>query len=132
MKTILFVEDDPIIVQVYRGPLTNRGFRVEVAEDGLVALKALPPLRPDLVVLDVMLPKVDGNYVLKYIRSQPGLMNTKVIILSNASIADAAREALAQDPDAVFLKSQCTPGLLTEKINELLGLTPPSAPNPPK
>jgi CheY-like chemotaxis protein len=132
MKTILFVEDDPIIVHVYRGPLKNRGFQVDLAEDGLAAMKVLLQLRPDLVLLDVMLPKVDGNYVLKFIRSRPELKATKVIILSNASIADAASEALSQHPDAVFLKSQCTPALLAEKINELLGVTPPPAPSRPQ
>jgi CheY-like chemotaxis protein len=126
MKTILMVEDDPLIVQVYRGPLKNRGFNVEVAEDGLVAMKGLLQWRPDLVVLDVMMPKVDGAYVMKFIRSRPELEATKIIVLSNASIADAGTGTVAQNPDAVFLKGQCTPSLLAEKINELLGL-----PNPP-
>lgn len=132
MKTILIVEDDPIIVQVYRTALAKRGFQVEVAEDGLVALKGILQLRPDLVLLDVMMPKVDGTYVLKFIHSRPELHDTKVIILSNATIADAAKAALAEHPDAVFLKSQCTPSLLTEKINQLLGTSQPSAPAAPQ
>jgi CheY-like chemotaxis protein len=125
MKTILIVEDDPIIVQVYRAALKKRGFQVDVAEDGLVAMKNLLQLRPDLVLLDVMMPKVDGSYVLKFIRSRPELTATKVIILSNASFADAGSEAVSQHPDAIFLKSQCTPGVLAEKINELLGIAAP-------
>jgi DNA-binding response OmpR family regulator len=121
MKTILFVEDDPVIVQVYRGPLQQRGFEVQVAEDGLVAMKGILQLRPDLVLLDVVMPKVDGKYVLNFIRSRSELKATKVIILSVATYADAGAEAVAQRPDAFFLKSQCTPSLLVEKINELLG-----------
>lgn len=129
MKKILIVEDDPIIVQVYRGALNRRGFQVEVAEDGLVAMKNILQLQPDLVVLDVMMPKVDGTYVLKFIRSRPELKNTKVIVLSNASIADAGSATVAQNPDAVFLKSQCTPALLADKIHELLqDANPPAAP----
>ena len=123
MKTILFVEDDPIIVKVYRGPLSNAGFQVEVAEDGLVALKNILQLCPDLVLLDVMMPKVDGTYVLKFIRSRPELKNTKVIILYNASLADIGKEVLAQNPDHVFLKSQATPKELVKAVNELLGGT---------
>ena len=92
MKHIYLVEDDPIIIQVYCTALRKRGFLVTVAEDGLVAMKGLSQLCPDLVVLDVMMPKVDGTYVLKYIRSRPELSGTKVIILSNASIADAGSE----------------------------------------
>ena len=121
MKTILFVEDDPIIVQVYRGPLKNAGYRVEVAEDGLAALRIILQLRPALVLLDVMMPKMDGTYVLKFIHSRPELKDTKVIVLSNAANADVARDMLAQNPDRVFLKSQSTPKEMVKTVHELLG-----------
>ncbi|MGA2246337.1 MAG: response regulator [Verrucomicrobiota bacterium] len=131
MKTLMIVEDDPVIVQVYRDALQRRGFAVEVAEDGLVAMRNLLQLRPDLVVLDVMMPKVDGVYVLKFIRSRPELKHTRVVVLSNATIADVGSPVLAQNPDGVFLKSQCTPSLLAAKINELLGIAEPPAPTEP-
>jgi len=132
VKTILLVEDDPIIVQVYRSALQRRGFQVEVAEDGLVGMKIILQLHPDLVVLDVLMPKMDGTYVLKFIHDRPELKGTKVIVLSNASIADAGSPILALNPDGVFLKSQCTPTLLTGKINELLGISEPEVPAQPK
>jgi CheY-like chemotaxis protein len=121
MKTILFVDDDPIIIQVYRPALASAGFRVEVAGDGLEAMRAALQLRPDLVLLDVIMPKVDGKYVLKYIRSRPELKHTRVIILSDASLADAGKEAVAQNPDRVLLKSQSTPKELLKAVNDLLG-----------
>ena len=121
MKTILLVDDDPIIVQVYRGPLQRGGYNVEVAEDGLVAMRLLVPLQPDVVVLDVMMPKVDGQYVLQYIRSKADLQHTKVIVLSNAAMADAGKTTMVQTPDRVFLKSEITPKELLKSINELLG-----------
>lgn len=120
MKTILFIENDPLIIQIYRGSLEKGGFRVEVAEDGLIAMKALLPLKPCVVLLDIMLPKVDGAYVLKFIRSRPEFKATKVIVLSEASLADLAQEVLALKPDVVFLKSQCTPSRLIAAIDELL------------
>jgi len=132
MKHILFVEDDPVIVQVYRGPLQQRGFEVHVAEDGLVAMKGILQLRPDLVLLDVVMPKVDGKYVLNFIRSRPELKATKVIILSVATYADVGAEAVAQHPDAFFLKSQCTPSLLLETITRLLEGGEPPSPLPPQ
>jgi CheY-like chemotaxis protein len=121
VKTILFVEDDPIIVQVYRSALLKAGFQVDLAADGLDAMKMVLQLRPDLVLLDVLMPKVDGTYVLKFIRSRPELKATKVIILSNATIADAGHAAVSQNPDRAFLKSQSTPKELIGVINELLG-----------
>ena len=120
MKTILFVEDDPIIIQVYRGPLVGGGYRVEVAEDGLVAMRVMPQLRPDLVVLDIMLPKINGPYVLKYIRSRPELSATKVIVLSDATDVAAAKEMVALNPDGAFLKSHMTPRELLKEISVLL------------
>lgn len=129
MKTVMIVDDDPVTVQVYRGALERRGFDVRVAEDGLVAMKNILQWRPNLVVLDVMMPKVDGAYVLKFIHSRLELKDTRIIVLSNASLADAGNPVLAQKPDAVFLKSQCTPDLLAAKINEVLAVAaPPESP----
>jgi CheY-like chemotaxis protein len=130
-KIILLVDDNPLVVMAYRGALERRGFRVETAADGLDAMKKVLPLKPDLVVLDLLMPKVDGTYVLKFIHSHAELKSVRVIVLSDASIADAAQPALAQNPDAVFLKSQCTASRLVDKINELLGIVNPPAPTPP-
>ena len=120
MKTILIVDDDPLIVQVYRGPLQRGGYQVEVAMDGLAAMKMLLQVRPDVVLLDVLMPKVDGAYVLEYIRSRPELKATKVLVLSDAAMADAGRTTVTQNPDRVFMKSEATPKVLLESINELL------------
>jgi CheY-like chemotaxis protein len=133
MKTILFVEDDAVIVQAYRMGLERAGFRVEVAKDGLDAMKILLLLKPNLVLLDLMMPKLNGADVLKYIRSTPALKATPVIILSNASIADLGQEAIAFGADRVFLKALCTPRQLIGAADELLNsmaLSPqPAVPN---
>ena len=126
MKTILFVEDDAVIVQAYRMGLERAGFRVEVAKDGLDAMKILLLLKPNLVLLDLMMPKLNGADVLKYIRSTPALKSTPVIILSNASIADQGQEAMALGADRVFLKALCTPRQLIGAANELLNSMAPS------
>ena len=121
MKKILYVEDNALIVQVYRMALLRKGFQVEVAEDGLIAAKMLSKAKPDLVLLDLMIPKFTGTDLIKYIRSTPALKSMPVIILSDASKADLAMEAIASGVDRVFLKSQCTPAKLIDAINELLG-----------
>jgi len=123
MKTIFLVEDDAVVVHVYRAKFLREGFRVEVAEDGLVALKMLPTLRPDIVVLDLMMPKLNGVDVLKYIRSNPDLKATPVIILSNASMTSLAGAAAAIGAEKALVKSSCTPGQLIEVINNLLSGT---------
>jgi CheY-like chemotaxis protein len=120
MKTILFIEDDPVVVKVYGAKFERDGFRVEVAEDGLVAMKTLLKVKPDLVILDLMMPKLNGVDVLKYIRATPELKAIPVIILSNAHMTFLAQEAAAIGAEKALLKSSCTPGRLIEVIQGLL------------
>jgi CheY-like chemotaxis protein len=120
MKTIFLVEDDAVVVKVYRAKFEREGFRVEVAEDGLAAMKNLARVKPDVVVLDLMMPKLNGVDVLKYIRATPELKATPVIILSNAHMTFLAQEAAAIGAEKALLKSSCTPGRLIEVINDLL------------
>ena len=123
MKTIFLIEDDAVVVKVYGAKFEREGFRVEVATDGLVALKMLLAVRPDIVILDLMMPKLNGVDVLKYIRSTPELKKTPVIILSNAHMTSLAQEAAAIGAEKALLKSSCTPGKLLEVINSLLSGT---------
>jgi len=134
MKTILHVEDDALIVHIYRQALIRAGFEVEVAADGLIASKMLFKKRPDVVVLDLLMPKLAGADVIKFMRSTPALKSTPVIILSDASIADLGIEAITLGAERVFLKSQCSPNLLITAINEILGgdLPAPSITVPPQ
>jgi CheY-like chemotaxis protein len=120
MKTIFLVEDDPVVVKVYGAKFEREGFHVEVAEDGLIALKMLSTAKPDIVVLDLMMPKLNGVDVLKYIRSTPALKATPVIILSNAHMTSLAQEAAAIGAEKALLKSSCTPIQLLKVINGLL------------
>ena len=134
MKTILHVEDDALIVHIYRQALIRAGFEVEVAADGLIASKMLFKKRPDVVVLDLLMPKLAGADVIKFMRSTPALKSTPVIILSDASIADLGIEAITLGAERVFLKSQCSPNQLITAINEILGgdLPVPSVTAPPQ
>ena len=125
MKTILFVDDNPIVVQAYRMALERAGYKVETAADGLAAMKVLLTLKPDAVLLDLMMPVVDGKYVLKYIRSEPELKSTRVIVLSDATVADRGLEVRDLNPDRLLLKSECTPKLLNDTLAELLGESGP-------
>jgi CheY-like chemotaxis protein len=119
MKTIFFVEDDPVVVKVYGAKFEREGFLVVVAKDGLEAMKILAAVRPDVVVLDLMMPKLNGRDVLKYIRSIPTLKATRVIIFSNAHKTSVAQAAAEFGVEKALLKSSCTPGQLLEAINDL-------------
>jgi DNA-binding response OmpR family regulator len=120
MTTIFLIEDNAVVVQAYRAKFLREGFHVEVAEDGLVALKMLSTIKPDVIVLDLMIPKLNGVDVLKYIRSNPASKTTPVIILSDAQMSRLAQEAAAIGAEIALLKSSCTPGQLVKVINDLL------------
>ena len=122
MKTIFLIEDDPVVVKVYGAKFEREGFGVEAAPDGLVALKMLAAVKPDVVVLDLMMPKLNGADVLKFIRSTPALKAIPVIILTNAymTMSSLAQQAAAIGAERALLKSSCTPGQLIEVINDLL------------
>jgi DNA-binding response OmpR family regulator len=124
-RTILFVEDDAVVLTTYRNLLQREGFRIESAQDGLEALKALSQATPDLVVLDLMLPKFDGADVLKFIRADPRLKVVPIIIFSNAQITDFAEDAITRQ----LRKTDCTPSILVQTIQEMLTDTPGNLPN---
>ena len=123
-KKILFVEDDPVVLTLYRNRLQREGFEVLFAEDGEVALNILSRVRPDLVVLDLMLPKVNGVDVLKHIRADERLKSMPVLILSNAYMTELAQKAMQSGANKGMLKTECTPARLVEAIQDMLGYDP--------
>ncbi|MGP8022205.1 MAG: response regulator, partial [Limisphaerales bacterium] len=123
-KTIVFVEDNPTVLMAYRNCLERQGFHVEPARDGLEAMKIFARLAPDLVVLDLMLPKFSGADVLKFTQSNPRLKGVPVVILSTSSITDPAEEHILERAHKRLLKDSCTPAILLQAVRELLGNSP--------
>ena len=124
MRTVLLVEDDAVVLLAYREKFLREGFNVETARDGLDAMKSLRAAKPDVVILDLMMPRLNGVDVLKFIRAEPNLKSVPVIILSNACMSDLADEAATIGADLALLKSGCTPAQLITAINNLLGGKP--------
>jgi CheY-like chemotaxis protein len=120
VKTILLVEDNEVVSKVYREKLERDGFLVEVAGDGLTALKMLSQFKPALVVLDLEIPKLTGVDVLKFIRAEKALQATPVIVLSEGFMSALAKAAAAIGVECALLKSGCTPAGLVEAVRHLL------------
>jgi len=111
----------------YRQRLEKEGFSVEMARDGLEAMRILLRLVPDLVVLDLMLPRFDGGEVLKFMQANPRLKTVPVIILSTNSIIDADEEYVLEGACQRFIKGQCTMSMVLEAVHKLLAETPAGA-----
>ena len=120
IRTILFAEDDEVVLTAYRKHLKQAGYAVITAHDGLEALKNLATLEPDLLILDLMMPKFDGKELLRSIFCTPRLAKVPVIILSSKCFIDAEHEYLMKLADKYLVKQGCTPAILLEAIQELL------------
>jgi CheY-like chemotaxis protein len=133
MKKILFVEDDALVARIYSQKLTESGFEVAVAEDGLVAMKRMPEFKPDLVVLDLLMPRMTGLDVIKFMHQRPEIKSTPVIVLSNSFLNRLGEEVAALGVEEMLAKPAVTPAVLIETITRVLQKTaasPASAPAP--
>jgi len=120
MSKILLVDDDAFIVEAYSRKLIQGGLEVETAGGGAAAREVLLKAKPEIVVLDLMLPQFNGFELINYIRSRSELKGTRTIVLSNFYLGDSEREAAAGMADATLAKSECTPAILLATINQLL------------
>src|SRR5689334_21602869 len=90
MKNILLVEDDSFIVDIYAKQFKKEGYHVDVALDGAAALEKIKNSKPDLLILDLLLPKIEGWEVLRHVRANPLTKDVKVIVISNLDLKENA------------------------------------------
>lgn len=120
-KTILLIEDEKLIQDLLTRKLLAQGYHVELAQDGEEALEKIGQLRPDLILLDIILPKKDGMEVLEHIHRNESLSQIPVIIISNSGQPveiDRARELGAVD---WLVKAEFDPQEVIEKVREQIG-----------
>lgn len=120
MQKILLVEDDPFLIDIYKKKLTKAGFSLEVAEDGEKALEAAKAQKPDLILLDIVLPKASGWEVLKKMRKQAGLEKVKIIILSNLGQKEEVEKGLKLGAVRYLIKAQHTPSEVVDAVKSIL------------
>ena len=92
-RNILIVEDDPIIADLYQRKFVAEHFSVELAGDGGVAMDSLRARWPDIVLLDLQLPQINGIEVLKFVRATPELKTLPVIVFTNAYLGNLVQSA---------------------------------------
>jgi len=124
MKKILFVEDDVLIARVYSQKLSAEGFEVVLAQDGLAAVQRLREFKPDLVVLDLLMPKLTGVDVLRFMRQQPELKDTRIIVFSNSFLSNLIDQVAKIGVEEALVKASVTPTKLVEIIHQTLEKPP--------
>jgi CheY-like chemotaxis protein len=120
MKRIAIIDDDPKIGNVYRTKFATEGFQVDYAGDGRAGLELISAHRPDVVLLDLMLPGMSGIEVLKAVRADDHLAEIPVIVFSNAHAADLSQQAAAAGVTKILAKAMNTPKRVVEVVNQTL------------
>ncbi len=120
MKRILIIEDDPVTAAVYRQMFERRGYQTETAADGLTGLERLPIFRPDGVLLDVMLPGIDGLEVLRRIRAIAEWRELPVVAFTNAFLGDMVQEAELAGATFTLTKFDHTPWQVVEQVRDVI------------
>jgi len=132
MPRILIAEDDQFVTNICSGKFRSEGFEVVIAPDGSAAIGILEKDRPDAIVLDLMLPVLDGISVLRFIRSHPELRALPVIVLSNSTyFSGLAQSAWTAGATNFLNKSDYGPEDLVKEVRKLLAHPKPKPQPPP-
>lgn len=124
MKRILIIEDDKFIGGVYSNRLQGAGYQTELAMDGEAGIQRITEFRPDLVQLDLSLPKLNGIDVIRWIRGHKEFQKLPVIVLTNGYVTDLVKQAWEAGATKVLTKAQCTPNVMLESVNQHLASAP--------
>lgn len=120
MAKILIIEDDPLISRMYQKIFTFESFEVEVANDGEEGLNKARALKPTLILLDIMMPKMNGLEVLEKLKIDIETKAIPVIMLTNLAGQNDAETALSKGAVKYIIKSQYEPDQITSMVKEIL------------
>lgn len=121
-KKILLVEDDMALAAVYRSRLEIEGFDVREVHNGEDALSATVEYHPDLILLDVMMPKISGFDVLDILRNTPETANVRIVMLTALSQPKDKERAESLGVDDYLVKSQVVIGDVVARVKHHLGM----------
>ncbi len=119
-KTILVIEDDQFLRELISQKLSKEGFKISEAMDGEEGVKKIQQEKPNLILLDLILPGLDGFEVLSQAKQDPALSEIPVIILSNLGQKEDIERGLKMGAVDYLIKAHFTPGEIIEKIKQAL------------
>lgn len=121
-KKILIVDDDPFILDMYVLKFKESGFQVETAQDGKSGLKKAKDVHPDAILLDVVMPAMDGFDVLQELKKSLPQPLPKIILLTNLGQKEDVDRGLQLGADDYVIKAHFTPTEVVNKIKKILNL----------
>lgn len=120
MKKILLIEDEKILAEMYKDKFTEAGYKIIVAFEAEEGLKLAKKEKPDLIILDILLPRGNGNSFLKEQQKDPEVSSIPVVGFSNYDDPETKKEAFRLGIKEYFIKTAFTPQQFVKKIKEYL------------
>ncbi|MBI5530598.1 MAG: response regulator [Candidatus Doudnabacteria bacterium] len=121
-KKILIVEDEVSLLNVLRDEFVREGFEVYMAKDGQEGYDTAAAKHPDIILIDILMPKMDGITMFKKLRALPELKNTLGIVLTNLNDTETISKALENGAYDFLVKSDWEPKSLIKHVKEKLGI----------
>jgi DNA-binding response OmpR family regulator len=120
MTKVLLVEDDPAISRLYQKALTFENFEVQTADNGLTALDMVPSFQPNIILLDIMMPTMNGIQFLEQLRLTGAFSTIPVIVLTNVSDSDVTLAAVNAGAALILIKSATEPDDVIKAVKGVL------------
>lgn len=120
MTKILLVEDDPMIYRMYKKLFTIEGYEVEVAVNGQEGLDKLKDFKPNIILLDIMMPTMNGVEMLKKLKENPETKDIPTIVLTNMSDMRVSNEIFAHGANLSIVKSEMEPDMVISWVKSVL------------
>jgi len=120
MQKILIIEDDPFLADIYATKFSQEGFDVKIAADGELGFKKIAEDKPDLVLLDIVLPKMDGLEILKKTKESPELKSIPIVLLTNLGQEEKVKMGLDLGAIQYLIKAHHAPGEVVEIVKKVL------------
>jgi DNA-binding response OmpR family regulator len=117
---VAIIEDDMAIVQMYRTKFETEGYEVATAADGISGLELIDTFMPDVILLDLMMPNMNGLDMLSKLRSQPGGRDAKVVVLTNMGDTETATKVFKMAANDYIVKAEMTPKQVSDRVKKLL------------
>ncbi len=120
--SVALIEDDPLIAEMYTTKFTKEGYELHHAPDGFAGLEMVKKEKPDIILLDIIMPKMDGFQVLQELRKTSEFKDTPVVMLTNLGQEEDVQKGRQLGATDYFIKTNFTPAAIVEKVKELLKL----------
>lgn len=123
---VLIVEDDTMLADMYATKFSMENFVVEKAADGSDGIEKARTFKPDVILLDIIMPKIDGFGVLKQLRDVDTFKHTHILLLTNLGQEDDMKKGKDLGANDYFVKANHTPADVVEKVRQLAGMASPA------